>query len=197
MPGQAVTTAQDVATAELAGNQTLPEVVGTGDEQTVPQKVAALPDSTAQAARHAILSRLAKQAAALITRFESLGFIDMPDQKMTDNLYSLELVKKATTAAPVAPLGILTNEEGKRQPVPVSRFQGNTAGTCRAKENVMCGGSVPQFVRTDPQTEANAAACRAQEAQEKLVFAGQWWRRSRELRQLFVVFWRADCAEKA
>ncbi|MFT4466167.1 MAG: hypothetical protein ACMX3H_18315 [Sodalis sp. (in: enterobacteria)] len=82
------------------------------------QRVSALLDSTAQAERNAILSTLDKPAAALITRFDALGFTDMADQKLTDNLYFLELVKKATMAAPVAPLGVVTNEEGKRQPVP-------------------------------------------------------------------------------
>lgn len=118
VPGQESTTAADVATDELAGNQTLPEGVATADEQTVQQRVSALPDSTAQAERNAILSTLDEPAAAIITRFEALGFTDMADQKLTDNLSFLELVKKATTAAPVAPLGVVTNEEGKRQPVP-------------------------------------------------------------------------------
>ncbi|AHF73846.1 hypothetical protein SOPEG_1816 [Candidatus Sodalis pierantonius str. SOPE] len=118
VPGQESTTAADVATDELEGNQTLPEVVATADEQTVQQRVSALPDSTAQAERNAILSTLDEQAAAIITRFEALGFTYMADQKLTDNLYFLELVKKATTAAPVAPLGVVTNEEGKCQPVP-------------------------------------------------------------------------------
>ncbi|OIV46763.1 hypothetical protein BK025_09120 [Sodalis sp. TME1] len=117
IPGQESTTAAEVATDEQAGNQTLPEDVGTADEQTLQQRVSALPDSTAQAERNALLSTLDEQAAAIITRFDALGFTDMADQKLTDNLSFLELVKKATTAAPVAPLGVVTNEEGKPQPV--------------------------------------------------------------------------------
>ncbi|CRL45844.1 hypothetical protein SGGMMB4_03943 [Sodalis glossinidius str. 'morsitans'] len=118
IPGQESTTAAEVATDEQAGNQTLPEGVGTADEQTVQQRVSALLDSTVQAKRNAILSMLDAQAAAIITRFDALGFTDMADQKLTDNLSFLELVKKAITAAPVAPLGVVTNnEEGKRQPV--------------------------------------------------------------------------------
>lgn len=117
IPGQESTTAAEVATDEQAGNQTLPEGVGTADEQSVQQRGSALPESTAQAERNAILSTLDEHAAAIITRFDALGFTDMTDQKLTDNLSFLELVKKATTAAPVAPLGVVTNEEGKRQPV--------------------------------------------------------------------------------
>lgn len=117
IPGQESTTAAEVATDEQAGNQALPEGVGTADEQSVPQRGSALPDSTAQAERNALLSTLDEPAAAIITRFDALGFTDMADQKLTDNLSFLELVKKATTAAPVAPPGVVTNEEGKRQPV--------------------------------------------------------------------------------
>lgn len=117
IPGQESTTAAEVATDEQAGNEALPEGVGTADEQTVQQRGSALPDSTAQAERNAILSTLDEPAAAIITRFEALGFTDMVEQKLTDNLSFLELVKKATTAAAAAPLGVVTNEEGKRQPV--------------------------------------------------------------------------------
>ncbi|ENN1901617.1 hypothetical protein AB9G09_004754, partial [Salmonella enterica] len=57
------------------------------------------------------------QGAAIIARFEELAFTDLADQQLTDNLEFLQLVKKATTAEPAAPLGYVTNDEGKRQPV--------------------------------------------------------------------------------
>lgn len=68
-------------------------------------------------ARNTLLATLNEQGAAIIARFEELGFTDLADQQLTDNLEFLQLVKKATTAAPAAPHGYVTNEEGKRQPV--------------------------------------------------------------------------------
>lgn len=86
------------------------------DGAVIQQKVSDLLDGTAQAERNAILSTLNEQAAAIITRFEELGFTDLADQALTDNLEFLTLVKKATTSAPAAPHGYVTNEEGKQQP---------------------------------------------------------------------------------
>ncbi|WP_447716868.1 hypothetical protein [Pluralibacter gergoviae] len=68
-------------------------------------------------ARNELLATLNEQGAAIIARFEALGFTDLADQQLTDNLDFLQLVKKATTtAAPAAPHGYVTNEEGKKQP---------------------------------------------------------------------------------
>ncbi|MBU4684730.1 hypothetical protein KC222_22300 [Cedecea davisae] len=86
------------------------------DGVVIQQKVSDLLDSTAQAERNAILSTLNEQAAAIIARFGELGFTDLADQALTDNLEFLTLVKKATTSAPAAPNGYVTNEEGKQQP---------------------------------------------------------------------------------
>lgn len=114
LPGQ-----ESTATAgEQTSNTDHAEVVtGGADNGTgIQQKVSDLLDSTAQTERNAILSTLNEQAAAIIARFEELGFTDLADQALTDNLEFLTLVKKATTSAPVAPHGYVTNEEGKQQP---------------------------------------------------------------------------------
>lgn len=66
---------------------------------------------------NALLGTINEQGAAIIARFEELAFTDLADQQLTDNLEFLQLVKKATTAEPAAPLGYVTNDEGKRQPV--------------------------------------------------------------------------------
>ncbi|ENG8907315.1 hypothetical protein ABVL05_002038 [Salmonella enterica] len=87
------------------------------DEQTVKQRVSDLLDDAALAERNTLLGTINAQGAAIITRFEELGFTDLADQQLTDNLEFLQLVKKATTATPAAPHGYVTNEEGKRQPV--------------------------------------------------------------------------------
>lgn len=87
------------------------------DEQTIQQRVGELLDDAALNERNAILATISEQGAAIIGRFEELGFTDLADQQLTDNLEFLQLVKKATTAAPAAPHGYVTNEEGKRQPV--------------------------------------------------------------------------------
>ncbi|CAI2526855.1 Uncharacterised protein [Serratia ficaria] len=86
--------------------------------QTVQQQVAKLFDGTALQERNAILSGLNAQGAAIITRFEGLGFIDAADHRLTDNLEFLTLVKKATDVATGSAGPVVTNEEGKKQPVP-------------------------------------------------------------------------------
>ncbi|WP_336817812.1 hypothetical protein [Cedecea sp. MMO-103] len=118
LPGQESVVAAGDATGEQVSNTDQPEVVTVGaDNGTgIQQKVSDLLDDTAQAERNAILSTLNEQAAAIIARFEDLGFTDLADQALTDNLEFLTLVKKATTSAPAAPHGYVTNEEGKQQP---------------------------------------------------------------------------------
>lgn len=87
------------------------------DEQTVQQRVGELLDNAALNERNSVLSAINEQGAAIIARFDELGFTDLADQQLTDNIEFLQLVKKATTVAPTAPHGFVTNEEGKRQPV--------------------------------------------------------------------------------
>ncbi|WP_370603650.1 hypothetical protein [Citrobacter braakii] len=88
------------------------------DDQTVRQRVDELLDDVVLNERNALLATLNEQGAAIIARFEELGFTDLADQQLTDNLEFLQLVKAATM--PVLNLnskGFVTNEEGKRQPV--------------------------------------------------------------------------------
>ena len=87
------------------------------DEQTIQQRVSTLLDDAALTERNTLLGTINEQGAAIIARFETLGYTDLADQQLTDNIEFLQLVKKATTAAPAAPNGYVTNEEGKRQPV--------------------------------------------------------------------------------
>ncbi|EML7270872.1 hypothetical protein RJO31_004361 [Enterobacter hormaechei] len=94
-------------------------ITGTTGEATAPgsQRVASLLDDAALAERNTLLATINEQGAAIIARFETLGYTDLADQQLTDNIEFLQLVKKATTAEPAAPLGYVTNDEGKRQPV--------------------------------------------------------------------------------
>lgn len=87
------------------------------DEQTVQQRVGELLDDAALTERNTLLGTINEQGAAIIGRFEEYGFTDANDHPLTNCLEFLQLVKKATTAEPVAPLGYVTNDEGKRQPV--------------------------------------------------------------------------------
>lgn len=87
------------------------------EQEIIQQRVASLLDDAALAERNTVLSTINEQGAAIIARFEELAFTDLADQQLTDNLEFLQLVKKATTAAPAAPLGYVTNDEGKPQPV--------------------------------------------------------------------------------
>ncbi len=87
------------------------------DEQTVQQNVATLLGATALAERNAILATLNAQGATIVARFEELGFTDLTDQSLTDNLEFLTLVRKATEATTGGTGATVTNEEGKPQPV--------------------------------------------------------------------------------
>ncbi|MGU7129085.1 hypothetical protein ACV2HT_04580 [Salmonella enterica subsp. enterica serovar Glostrup] len=87
------------------------------EPEIIQQRVVSLLDDAALAERNTLLGTINEQGAAVIARFETLGYTDLADQQLTDNLEFLQLVKKATTAEPAAPLGYVTNYEGKRQPV--------------------------------------------------------------------------------
>ncbi|GHS71234.1 hypothetical protein EKTHUN627_20330 [Enterobacter kobei] len=87
------------------------------EQEVIQQRVASLLDDAALTERNTLLGTINEQGAAIIARFETLGYTDLADQQLTDNLEFLQLVKKATTAEPAAPLGYVTNDEGKRQPV--------------------------------------------------------------------------------
>ena len=99
------------------GIQTLNADGQRAEQEVIQQRVANLLDDAALAERNTLLGTINEQGAAIIARFETLGYTDLADQQLTDNLEFLQLVKKATTATPAAPLGYVTNDEGKPQPV--------------------------------------------------------------------------------
>ncbi len=107
-PGQETTQPQDATGAALNAEAT---------EPTVQQNVATLLGATALAERNAILATLNAQGATIVARFEELGFTDLTDQNLTDNLEFLTLVRKATDATTSGAGAMVTNEEGKPQPV--------------------------------------------------------------------------------
>ena len=102
-------TATEIQALNADGQRAEPEVTQ--------QRVASLLDDAALAERNTLLGTINEQGAAIIARFETLGYTDLADQQLIDNIEFLQLVKKATTAAPAAPLGYVTNDEGKPQPV--------------------------------------------------------------------------------
>ena len=102
-------TAADIQTLNAGGQR--------AEQEVIQQRVASLLDDAALAERNTLLGTINEQGAAIIARFETLGYTDLADQQLTDNIEFLQLVKKATTAEPAAPLGYVTNDEGKRQPV--------------------------------------------------------------------------------
>lgn len=112
-------------TVEVPGQESAPPATaagadaGTGignQQQTIAVGEQPSREALLLAARNELLATLNEQGAATIAKFEALGFTDLADQQLTDNLAFLQLVKKATTAAPAAPNGYVTNEEGKKQP---------------------------------------------------------------------------------
>ncbi|HGH4638851.1 TPA: hypothetical protein ACJIWV_000565 [Enterobacter asburiae] len=122
VPGQEPETdteQQTVADAPITAteSQTLNAEGQRAEQEVIQQRVASLLDDAALAERNTLLGTINEQGAAIIARFETLGYTDLADQQLTDNIEFLQLVKKATTAEPAAPLGYVTNDEGKRQPV--------------------------------------------------------------------------------
>ncbi|EPV8385813.1 hypothetical protein ACWASM_004555 [Enterobacter cloacae] len=122
VPGQEPETdteQQTVADATITAteSQTLNAEGQRAEQEVIQQRVASLLDDAALAERNTLLGTINEQGAAIIARFETLGYTDLADQQLTDNIEFLQLVKKATTAEPAAPLGYVTNDEGKRQPV--------------------------------------------------------------------------------
>ena len=107
-PGQETTQPQNATGAALNAETT---------EPTVQQNVATLLGATALAERNAILATLNAQGATIVARFEELGFTDLTDQNLTDNLEFLTLVRKATDVSTGSAGEMVTNEEGKPQPV--------------------------------------------------------------------------------
>lgn len=110
---------QTVADAPITATeiQTLNAEDQRAEQDIIQQRVASPLDDAALAERNTLLGTINEQGAAIIARFEELAFTDLADQQLTDNLEFLQLVKKATTATPAAPLGYVTNDEGKPQPV--------------------------------------------------------------------------------
>lgn len=115
VPGQEPETGAELLT-DTIGEAITPDPQRT-EQEVIQQRVASLLDDAALAERNTLLGTINEQGAAIIARFETLGYTDLADQQLTDNLEFLQLVKKATTAAPAAPLGYVTNYEGKPQPV--------------------------------------------------------------------------------
>ncbi|MFV9125985.1 hypothetical protein [Enterobacter hormaechei] len=87
------------------------------EQEVIQQRVASLLDDAALAERNTLLGTINEQGAAIIARFEEYAFTDIVGHPLTNNIEFLQLVKKATTAETAAPLGYVTNDEGKRQPV--------------------------------------------------------------------------------
>ncbi|CAH5920067.1 hypothetical protein AI2916V1_4130 [Enterobacter cloacae] len=123
VPGQETVgadTTNIVAEGQLLNSAPVNQTVADGqraEQEVIQQRVASLLDDAALAERNTLLGTINEQGAAIIARFETLGYTDLADQQLTDNIEFLQLVKKATTAEPAAPLGYVTNDEGKRQPV--------------------------------------------------------------------------------
>lgn len=115
VPGQEPETGAELLTGTI-GEAITPDPQR-AEQEVIQQRVASLLDDAALAERNTLLGTINEQGAAIIARFETLGYTDLADQQLTDNIEFLQLVKKATTAEPAAPLGYVTNDEGKRQPV--------------------------------------------------------------------------------
>lgn len=108
-------------TVETPGQETTQLQDAAGEELVIAEAPTVDPEATALAARNAILANINEQGAAIIARFEALGFSDLTDQSLTDNLDFLNLVRKATDVVTGGTGGtgpMVTNEEGKKQPAP-------------------------------------------------------------------------------
>ncbi|HEI8775476.1 hypothetical protein [Enterobacter cloacae] len=111
---------QTVADAPITATeiQTLNADSQRAEQEVIQQRVANLLDDAVLAERNTLLGTINEQGAAIIARFETLGYTDLADQQLTDNLEFLQLVKKATDVVTVGNGPMVTNEEGKKQPAP-------------------------------------------------------------------------------
>ncbi|WP_085332141.1 hypothetical protein [Klebsiella pneumoniae] len=122
-PGQEKTVTDEntlVEELQLLNSETAPVPVAVEGKASAPeiqQRVAQLLDGTALAERNAILAALNSQGATTIARFDELDYISINGQRLTDNLEFLTLVRKATDATNGSAGAMVTNEEGKPQPV--------------------------------------------------------------------------------
>ncbi|KGA30246.1 hypothetical protein [Pectobacterium odoriferum] len=96
--------------AATAGATVLP-ITTTED----PAEVNATLQPTAEsiAARNAALSELPSAALAVLAKFEAMGFTDLTDQPLTDNIEFIELVKLATTSQSTT--AAIVTEDGQRK----------------------------------------------------------------------------------
>ncbi|EMX8598074.1 hypothetical protein AAH223_004880 [Enterobacter hormaechei] len=108
---------QTVADAPMTATESLNADGQRAEPEVIQQRVASLLDDAALAERNTLLGTINEQGAAIIARFEEYGFTDSSDHPLTNCIEFLQLVKKATTSEPAAPMGYVTNDEGKRQPV--------------------------------------------------------------------------------
>jgi len=108
---------QTVADAPMTATESLNADGQRAEPEVIQQRVASLLDDDALAERNTVLGTINEQGAAIIARFEEYGFTDSSDNPLTNCIEFLQLVKKATTSEPAAPMGYVTNDEGKRQPV--------------------------------------------------------------------------------
>lgn len=115
VPGQESATGADLITGTTG--EGVAQDQPRAEQEVIQQRVSTLLGDAVLTERNTLLGTINEQGAAIIARFENLGFTDLADQQLTDNLEFLQLVKKATSAEPAAPLGYVTNDEGKRQPV--------------------------------------------------------------------------------
>lgn len=122
-PGQEKTVSDEntlVAESQLLNSETAQLPVAVEKKASAPeiqQRVAQLLDGTALAERNAILAALNSQGATIIARIDELDFISINGQRLTDNLEFLTLVRKATDVSTGGAGAMVTNEEGKPQPV--------------------------------------------------------------------------------
>ncbi|ECW0140339.1 hypothetical protein F3E67_18675 [Salmonella enterica subsp. salamae] len=108
--------ARQKKTIEVPGQESAQLAEGVTDAQNTTEPTPD-PESSALEARNAVLATINEQGAAIIARFEDYAFTDLVGNPLTNCIDFLVLVKKATTAELAAPLGYVTNDEGKRQPV--------------------------------------------------------------------------------
>lgn len=108
--------ARQKKTIEVPGQESAQLAEGVTDAQNTTEPTPDL-ESSALEARNAVLATINEQGAAIIARFEDYAFTDLVGNPLANCIDFLVLVKKATTSAPAAPHGYVTNEEGKRQPV--------------------------------------------------------------------------------
>ena len=100
VPGQEPETGAELITG-ATGEAITPDPQR-AEQEVIQHRVANLLDDAALAERNTLLGTINEQGAAIIARFETLGYTDLADQQLTDNLEAMLFMQPQRTGVVIA-----------------------------------------------------------------------------------------------